>query len=694
MSMPTFPKNFPEKFMDSRLPSSPCKPGITTSSSSSYSAASAESSSIAETFQAEHKILGGVNWSQAETAYLRLKGAHRTRIYTLPEFPPGYEQETFPSTLPEIGVRPSRSGERAQFKSKLISTYDACVADENWAYALRCAITAEMIRRTSRVHTSRGEPAISEFESHGGVYHAAAELPLPPVELKPIFHSIDYGSSPREIGFMQAVGVQPVPGCVAGFECTAPMHVVVRTRNVKSKRNVNVPGIIAKACIVDGGEGDDLETLVRGCRKLVETCDRYDDECSAISPLYLLELHVLACIPSGRLHLPSHASGTAHYEHLFGVLNDTRHFWLTSYHTDRAQYPCAIVDTSVFVAPDVTPVEPRRLTAMARVEAADDQRAMFQCMLGLWGIDRMTVGRTFAWRPRATSASDDLSIVEEVGIYPQWLPQCLSSHPFYNNNNGGYAVSPSLPPTRPSSPPSKPAENSSGGLGFFDGLDSDILSALDLPPRPPTGVKTKKRVTFFRSEDDEDGQPPPRQRSRRGSGRLVILEEPILKWAKASLASGVVEGGSCESVCVQDPAGVQPRWRYTITPGIVVGIVDAIVRQAVTQLNESRSYMFTSASSTDSLSMLAPPPLPPPQQPMMDYTTYPASSFPLPPPPTPVSPPPPPPTTHDGSSAGSSPEDDPYAADGILSSFFLREQSAKDEADIWDDIVARSGSEV
>ena len=400
------------------------------SSPSSSSASSADdvpnrptdADAAADSFYMDLEAVGGVHWSKAETSFLRFKGAQRTRIFTLPEFPPGFEQASFPTTLPELGVRASCSEQRVRFKTELLSAFDASIQSEDWAYALRCAIAAEIVRRTARIHAARGEPAVSEFGAHGGLYHAERALPAPPRELRPIFHGIDYGSSPRELAFMQAVGVQPIAGRVAGFECVDPIHVVVRTRNAKTKRYVNVPAVVAKASVSEYDDPTPLEVLVRRCRRLVAECEACDS-----SPLCLLDLQVLACIPSGRIRLPAPGGAAVHYEHLYGAVNDTRRFWLTSYHTDRLQYPCALVAASVLAPLRRPPLEPARVACMAarRGVAAREERAMFQAMYTVWGIDRMTVGRAFAWREAPSLDHDDLTFVEEAGVYPQWLPQGL-----------------------------------------------------------------------------------------------------------------------------------------------------------------------------------------------------------------------------------------------------------------------------
>ena len=323
--------HFRDMFSDRTQFSSPSSP-----SSSSASSADdvpnrpTDADAAADSFYMDLEAVGGVHWSKAETSFLRFKGAQRTRIFTLPEFPPGFEQASFPTTLPELGVRASCSEQRVRFKTELLSAFDASIQSEDWAYALRCAIAAEIVRRTARIHAARGEPAVSEFGAHGGLYHAERALPAPPRELRPIFHGIDYGSSPRELAFMQAVGVQPIAGRVAGFECVDPIHVVVRTRNAKTKRYVNVPAVVAKASVSEYDDPTPLEVLVRRCRRLVAECEACDS-----SPLCLLDLQVLACIPSGRIRLPAPGGAAVHYEHLYGAVNDTRRFWLTSYHTDR-----------------------------------------------------------------------------------------------------------------------------------------------------------------------------------------------------------------------------------------------------------------------------------------------------------------------------------------------------------------------
>ena len=648
-----------------------------------------------DAFAIDRAATGGVHWSKAETSFLRFKGpTSRTRIFTLPDFPPGAERASFPITLPELGIRNSQPGERDAFKSELLSTYDAAIAREDWPYALRCAIVAEMIRRTARIHAARGERALYEFAAHGGVYHHDAQgdhlfLPAPPVELKPIFHGIDYGASPRELAFMHAVGVRPVQGRVAGFEAVAPLHVVLRTRNIVSKRLVNIPAVVAKASISEADNATPADVLARRCRALVASCEGLDADPGATSPLCLLELQVLACIPSGRIHLSPAAA--PHYEHLFGTRNDTRRFWLTSYDTDRLQYPCAIVDGSVFspLAADVPPVEPARLAVMAsrRAEAAFEERAMFQVMLGVWGIDRMTVGRRFEWR-EAAGAGDDLTWVDQVGVYPQWLPAATEA---------------------------AAAEEEEDALAAY-------FSALDALDELPT---RKRKRTPFRRADDE---PPARNRAPRGSGRIVIQYQPILEWAKASLAAGVVQGGSCASVCVQDLPGVQPRWRYTVTPGIVVGIVDAVISEAVASMSEARvtaglfasclhrpsspspvdAYTEPYADMTvvDADSTYSEPPLVD-----ADLTVYPASEFAWhcdadtqepfivgctaagedaapqcacaePPPAASIS------SSASASTAAFSSSDEEEAEAGLFSDdFLLREQCAEDDALIWDEFL-------
>ena len=263
---------------------------------------------------------------------------------------------------------------------------------------------------------------------------------------------------------------------------------------------------------------------------------------------------------------------------------------------------------------------------------------MFQAMYTVWGIDRMTVGRAFAWREAPSLDHDDLTFVEEAGVYPQWLPQGL---PFVDPGT------PELPPPRPPTPPRPPspprpplpprrAATPPVDLSFLDGLD-------DAPaPRP-----SKRRPA-----DDSYA----RQRAKRGTGRIIIQREPILQWARESLDRGVMGGGSCAAVCVQDQPGVQPRWRYTVTPGIIIGIVDTIVGEAVARMNEARARAFT----VDDVLLASAPRSPPP-------IVYPASALPLPP----ASPQP--------SEASASDEEE----EGLCFANFDRAQAAEDDALIW-----------
>jgi hypothetical protein len=477
----------------------------------------------------------GVVWSKAEASSVCFVG-HRHHVYTIPELAPGVETFQRPS-LASLGIRASTSVSRSTQRAQLLATFDRSVATEQWALALRCAIVAELIRRTAQVHTARGDHAMEEFRVHGGLYETKAPLPPPPAELRPVFHGLSYGGQKEELVFMQAVGVRPLPRSTAGFEPVAPLHVVVRAYNNKTKRPVHVPAVVAKAWLALPDQP--IEAVVRRCRPLVEQWDA-----AAVSPLGMLELEVLACIPSGVLDLSD--ADRPRYEHLFGVTDDTRRFWLTAHDTDRRQFPCAVVlPPEGCWLPPFDPIEPLRLQAMRALRAHTDaeEKAMFQVMLGVWGIDRLIVGRRLVWREApGHDANDDLSVFDSPIVGPQWLPQRLLQA---------------------------------------------IERQEDAEPEPlllPTKSKRAYRPAI-RCANEPEG----RRRSFRGSGRLQLHRDEIVDWAIHSLRAGGLNGGTCASVCVQDPRGARLRSAYNLTPGIVVGLIDTIVHAAVDAVNEARS---------------------------------------------------------------------------------------------------------
>ena len=366
---------------------------------------------IAQRYASDLAAAGGIEWSKAESTAVGLE-AYRPRLHTIPELAPGCASSPFPRTLQ--GVAPATEAQRRQ----LLVDFDGALAAGQWARALRFAVVAELVRRTTRIQLARGGACAAE-----SVLHASDRpLPTPPPELRPVFHGLAYGHRAVDLALMGAVGVRPIAGALAGFEAVDPLYVYVRVRNHISKRAVQVPAVVGRAWIADAFlDQDDPEALARRCRPLVARPDDID----GASPLAMLELHALACIPSGQLVLPP-LKGPPKYEHLFGVANDTRHFWLTAYQTDRRQLPCAPILTPAAVFEPALEEEPDRLHAMRVLADARlaEERAMFQVMLGVWGIDRLILGRPLVWRDAAGAAEDDLRFFASLE-YPQWIPQRL-----------------------------------------------------------------------------------------------------------------------------------------------------------------------------------------------------------------------------------------------------------------------------
>jgi hypothetical protein len=374
----------------------------------------------------------GIAWSKAESSHFHLD-SYRARIHTIPELIPGCASTPFPRALQ--GVSPATKAQRHQ----LIVDYDGAIAAGHWALALRYAVIAELVRRTTRIQTARGGTYADELRFSGGLYASDHPLPLPPAELRPVFHGMAYGHRAVDIALMNAIGVRPIDDSIAGFEAFEPLYAYVRVRNYVTKRVVQVPAVIGRAWISDELlDQDDPEALARSCRSLLIN---FDDE-GELSPLALLELHVLACIPSGQIVLPSNMNSPPRYEHLFGVANDTRHFWITCYYTDRLQLPCTPILTPQVRFEELM-LEPARLAAMCALADAClvEERAMFQVMLGIWGIDRLIVGRDLVWREEEGAPQDDVRFfatkhnTTTIAPWPQWVPQKSNPAPRPRDND-------------------------------------------------------------------------------------------------------------------------------------------------------------------------------------------------------------------------------------------------------------------
>ena len=549
--------------------------------------------SLLSQYQTDLAAVAGVEWSKTESSSLRMAN-FRPNVNTIPDFPPGYACPTYPTTLEELGVVDSTAVDRTEYRAQLLRVFDRSVDNQDWSLALRCAIIAELVRRTARIHAAKGGDARTEFESHGGMYASTApQMPPLPEELRPVFHGMSYGGEPMDVAFMQAIGVRPLARSTAGFEPWAPLHVVVRARNIRTKRTVNVPAVVAKAWLSDAPMATPIE-LVAACRPLVMRCDGEE------SPLRSLEVRVMACIPSGRLWLSTPST----YQHLFGVENDTRHFWLTAYHTDRHQYPCAVVfphslsENAASMRWDATLEAPRRRTLLGlRSHLDDEEGAMLQVMLGVWGIDRMFVGREMRWRTAAGAADDDHSLFDErvPMLFPEWIP-ALPCRP--------QTPSPLFPPV---AEPllfalSDPSLEDESLLALWD--DIFLGEPLRFEPEPNIVEAPLFEVTPI------DEAPPPKRprvdvrpamapdechamkgriRSFRGSGRLAVRKQAVVDWAMQSLETGILGGGTCASVCQQDPPGRHPRASYSLTPGVVIGIIDTIMTEAVSTINAMRA---------------------------------------------------------------------------------------------------------
>ena len=314
-------------------------------------------------------------------------------------------------------MAPATEAQRRQ----LLVQFDGALASGQWTIALRLAVVAELVRRTTRIQLARGGVCADEWRRDGGLNASDTPVPPPPPVLRPVFHGLAYGHRAIDLALMGAVGVRPIAGAVAGFEAADPLYVRVRVRNHVNKRAVQVPAVIGRAWIADEFiDHDEPETLARRCRALVDRPHDVD----AASPLAMLELHAFACIPSGQLVLPP-LKGPPKYEHLFGVANDTRHFWLTAFQTDRRQLPCAPILQPSLSLFEPAMIEPERLHAMRVLADARraEERAMFQVMLGVWGIDRLILGRPLVWRDAAGAPRDDLRFFSTASVYPQWVPQ-------------------------------------------------------------------------------------------------------------------------------------------------------------------------------------------------------------------------------------------------------------------------------
>ena len=550
------------------------------------------------------RAAGGVEWTAAESNFSHfhnLKGYVRT----IRDFPPGYETPPFPSSsLRALGVTESTQGARACIKADLLRTYDAAVAAGHWPLALRCGLHAELIRRTACVHAARGGSAAAEFvEGHGGVYVAAGALPPSP-DLAPVFHSMSYGSGRLDLALMQAIGVRPLPGA-AGFEVVSPMHVVIRGRNIKARRPVLIPCVIAKAQLPERDTSPGA--LARRLRPLIVDC-----EAAEASPLGRLELQVLACIPSGRLLLPPMGSDAPpRYEHLFGVADDTRRFWLTSYDTDRLQFPCAVIvtpQTSPIIIDTADRLDPARVASMRALQTYTDaqERAMFQVMLNVWGIDRLIIGRPLVWRERSGAPTDDLSFFADSGAdaeYPRWVPQqrapSAGGASGASGARGAGGGSSSSPRKRRSLAEEEESDDDDNGptLPLLQRLrlhhphnnthnnkqsrragDSDVYSSSSSAASSASTSPQASHIVEFRPPGANAAD---RLRSFRGSGRLNLEPHNLVQWASDSLLQGALLGGTCATACRQDDAGLKDRWKYYLTPGTVIGIIDTIMSEVL-----------------------------------------------------------------------------------------------------------------
>jgi len=284
----------------------------------------------------------------------------------------------------------------------------------------------------------------------------------------------------------------------------------------------------------------------------------------------------------------------------------------------------------------LTAIEPTRRRAMACLRNWHDreERAMCKAIFGFVGFDRMTLGR--ALRPAADGDGgwelDDASAVgparegywsptPTAGDY--WAPPTVAG--------GAWAYSPSAsPPTAAPSEWEGPSLQEAadaveqtewaweeGGLLPAPGsppavIDDDLppfadadgdwnlgllaMSAAPPPPPPPPpysfapcALDVESWDALFDAQDAEaalESAPASggsRKRKRRappGTGRFIINADDILEWATSSLTRGAMQGGSCSSVCVNDTSH-ESKHRHVVAPGIVIHIVDGVIRQAL-----------------------------------------------------------------------------------------------------------------
>jgi hypothetical protein len=160
-----------------------------------------------------------------------------------------------------MAYRPPQRAQRRQ----LIVDYDGAIASGHWTRALRYAVIAELVLRTTRIQTARGGTFSEELRLSGGLYASDRPLPLPPAELRPVFHGLAYGHRAVDLLLLRAVCDQANPlraggafpfaasssSSSAGTAASSSSSAGARRRGTRGTS----PSSSSSTSIVEAGEG-------------------------------------------------------------------------------------------------------------------------------------------------------------------------------------------------------------------------------------------------------------------------------------------------------------------------------------------------------------------------------------------------------------------------------------------------------
>jgi hypothetical protein len=212
-------------------------------------------------YSASLEKANGIIWQQAYVEPLSLRG-YPYPLKTIASLPPGYVERTYPS-LDTLALARATPAENSLLLDQLRASFVSAIAQQNLPMAFRYAIVRILQLRSIAIDRARAElrpaccaadaPLVSQASSGAQPFFVLREcdaFPPLPIELHAVLHSVSYGASPMETVCRQALGIEHLPGSLAGVRVAMPLYTVNSVRHSKIKGRhihyVQVPSLIFK----------------------------------------------------------------------------------------------------------------------------------------------------------------------------------------------------------------------------------------------------------------------------------------------------------------------------------------------------------------------------------------------------------------------------------------------------------------